>query len=201
MNWVKSDDFFPGPYWFHLTMFDSNNWLISRRIPGPLPQVSNFENPPILPLDIKRKITGRPMDIDRVVTLKKVRSEVTKVNYDVTYAWCSTNHIVGTVTENLQHLEKANVRELLAPGCLNETIKYLLNRYPGYREQFYRYYFTEMIPMVKMKIKEDEDRSPERVEKQGDSETDRAELLHIDPMFEKFVMGLSIKERETYEPL
>lgn len=146
-------DRYPVLYWFELSRFAESDWELTRMRPIPPPYEPYKE---LMSGQIIEKITsGFPVNPDKVVTLKTEPSGWLNRRVDLQFVRFSTNHLFGTVKENLDDWEGKFPGE---PGMWETDIEmahrvffYYLHKFPSLAKEFIQFFIREMLPkLVKM---------------------------------------------------
>jgi len=145
-----NEDRYPRLYWFELSKFAEDDWGITIIDPWPPPFEPYYE---ILPPDIIQAITLVPVALGLLVGSDAVPSFWLNKKVDLRYIWCSSNHIVGTVRENIseweQGLESGIISRDAGVEFLYRVLLRVLSRHPGLETEFMQDYAAEMLPKIK----------------------------------------------------
>ncbi|NIM11578.1 MAG: hypothetical protein GTO45_05745 [Candidatus Aminicenantes bacterium] len=142
---------YPPLYWFELTRFRLWDWGITILSPWPPPYEPYYN---VVPRDIIRRITASfPVDPDMVITIKALQSKEVDKKVDLQFVRLSSNHIVGTVRENLDDWQEVfnGDRDVLEKD-LDAAFRlffYYLHKYPDLNKEFMQRYIKKMIPKLK----------------------------------------------------
>jgi len=148
-----NEDMYPRLYWFELSKFAEGDWGITLLEPCPPPYEPYYE---ILPTDIYQAITRVPLALDHPVEVDAFPSSWLNKKVDLIYLWSTSNHIVGTVRENIseweQGLDSGIIPRDAGVEFLYRVLLRVLSRHPGLETEFMRDYAAEMLPKIKKLI-------------------------------------------------
>ncbi len=144
---------YPPVYWFELTTFAPGDWGMTKISPWPPDFMTYYEN---LSPDVIAGITDietYPIDTEEIYLLDNVEAGMLNKRLDVRFVRCASNHVIGTVTENIEW-----IREMLEnPGdpsqwdeetAFRKFFQYLYD-YPAFHEEFIEAFETELLPRLK----------------------------------------------------
>ena len=140
---------YPRLYWFDLSKFFTADWSITRIKPCP-PAYQPYYF--IIPVDIIQYITMYyPVNPDRVVTLEAIPSSLSGKKVDISFVYSSTNHLFGTVRENISDWEDRFTRE---KEVMDRKVPYrlffhYLHKFPHINEKFIQQYLNCLLPVLK----------------------------------------------------
>lgn len=138
---------YPRLYWFDLSKFAMADWGMTRIRPWPPPYEPCYV---ILPDDIVQYITMYyPVNPDRAVTLEAVPSVLLGKKVDLSFVYSSSNHLFGTVRENISDWEDRFTGENDAM-VMDRELSYrlffhYLHKFPHLNEKFIQIYLNRLL--------------------------------------------------------
>jgi hypothetical protein len=142
---------YPRLYWFDLSKFASADWGMTRIRPWPSPVEPYYI---ILPEDIINCITTfHCVDPDRVITLEAVPSVLSGKKVDISFVYSSSNHLFGTVRENISDWEYQFTGDdhdlTMDQGLVYRLLFHFLYKFPEMKEAFIKLYLGGLLPVLK----------------------------------------------------